>query len=327
MPIENTPTVRNPRREAAVIAGTGVTALVLEPSPPAVAAGPWFADDPVDPRGGDGTVLAPAGVPGDLRWRHWLDAHPEHEAWVMRRWLAGPRRLPAPPPTLATTRTSLHRLAASVVAPARHAVNGRFGLRWTLGGFGTPFFGDDRQIRVEGATLVDQHAGEVRSTPVTTLAAAARFLGVAIDPDTAAEHDTPTVGDPDEPLDIDPSAGDWLGEWFGMAFAALEAFRADGATIAPSRPQLWPGHFDAAIEAGDDDRRASYGASPGDVVVPEPYLYVSIWWPDRARIDRDLPLWNAPGFVGRVLRLSDFGDDDAVAIAASFWRHTRDSLG
>lgn len=83
---------------------------------------------------------------------------------------------------------------------------------------------------------------------------------------------------------------------------------------------------DPAIEAGDDDHRASYGASPGDASIPEPYLYVSIWWPGRVRVDPDQPQWNAPGFVGRVLPVSSFGAGDPVEAAAGFWRDTGDLL-
>ncbi|MDA3041249.1 MAG: hypothetical protein O3C27_17315 [Actinomycetota bacterium] len=112
-----------------------------------------------------------------------------------------------------------------------------------------------------------------------------------------------------------------------MAFAALEIVRADTTTVEPSRPQLWPGHFDPAIEAGDQDHCASYGASPGDATIDEPYLYVSVWWPERAAVDVTNPIWNASGFTGRVLRLSEFPDDDPVEVATQFWRSTRNLLG
>ena len=111
-----------------------------------------------------------------------------------------------------------------------------------------------------------------------------------------------------------------------MAFAALEAVRADEASVDPSRPQLWPGHFDPAIEAGDEDHRASFGASPGDHSIDEPYLYVSAWWPDRLDLDRSDPMWNAPSFTGAMLRLSDFPDGDPVAVAADFFRTARNAL-
>ena len=214
-----------------------------------------------------------------------------------------------------------------MIAPTRHAANGKFGLRWTLGGFGTPFFGDDRQIRVVGDQLVDQRGDDARHTTITTLAAAADFLDATIDAQTAAEHDSPPVGDADASLDVDAEASAFLGRWFGMAFAALEQVRADDASVDASRPQLWPGHFDPAIEIGDDDHRGSYGASPGDHAIDEPYLYVSIWWPDRIGVDADDPRWNAPSFTGAILRLSDFGDGDPVDRAAAFFRSVRDDLG
>lgn len=235
-------------------------------------------------------------------------------------------QLGAPPATLSATRVALHRLATYVIAPVRHAANGKFGLRWTLGGFGTPFFGEDRQVRVVGAHLVDQIGDTSRHAPITTLAAAAEFLGTAIDAETAAEHDSPPVGDADEALSIDADAAEFLGRWFGMAFAALEAVRNDSSSVEASQPQLWPGHFDPAIEIGDEDHRASYGASPGDDAIDEPYLYVSIWWPDRIGIDTDDPFWNAPSFTGAIKRLSDFGDDNPVSEAAAFWTTARDHM-
>lgn len=317
---------RNARAEAREVVGPQFEPAVLEPSPPAVGIGPHFADDPVAVHGGRLTTLSPTGAPGTVSWNQFVETRPDLANWVSRRWLGGTRRLPPVPDSLVTTRLALHRLAAYVIAPARHAANGKFGLRWTLDGFGTPFFGEDRQIRVAGNMLIDQRGASVAEVEMTSLAAAANFLGTDIDPDTAAEHDSPPVGDVDEVLDIDPAAADFLGQWYGMAFAALEALRADSDTVDPSRPQLWPGHFDPAIEAGDENHRASYGASPGDQSIEEPYLYVSAWWPDRLDLDTSDPFWNAPGFAGRVLRAADFDGEDHVEVALQFWSATRDAL-
>lgn len=277
---------RDARTEAQQRVGPGLVARVFEPSPPA------------------------------------------DNAWAARRWLGGNRRLPDPPPPdrLRPTREALHRLAAHVIAPARHRATGRFGLRWTLDGFGTPFFDDDRQIRVAGSLLIDQRGPRARSVPITTLRRAATFLETDIDSTVAAEHDTPGPGDPDAELGIDERASLFLGSWFGMAFAALETLRADPESQDATRPQLWPGHFDPAIEEGDDDHRASFGASPGDAAVAEPYLYVSVWWPERLELPSDAGEWNASNFVGRVLRLSDFPVGDPVGVAVHFWRRTRDDL-
>lgn len=320
------PASRDAGREAADLVGHDAIAHVLEPSPPAIEDDDWFADDPLAPRGVP--ALLPAGIEraGGTSWDDWLGEHPDDAAWVADRWLGGDRSLGSPPDSLVETRLALHRLAAYVIAPVRHEATGKFGLRWTLGGFGTPFFGDNRQIRVEGTTLVDQRAGQVRSATITSLRAAADFLDAEIDTDTAAEHDSPDVGDVDDDLAVDAQAAAFLGNWYGMAFAALEQVRADPKSVEPSRPQLWPGHFDPAIEIGDEDHRASYGASPGDDAIPRPYLYVSVWYPDRTDIDVDDSVWNASSFTGAVLELADFEPGDPVDVAATFFSTIRDLI-
>ncbi len=257
---------------------------------------------------------------------------------------------------LAATRVALHRLASTVIAPTRHRSTGRFGLIATPGGFGTPRFSQagstqsdsteggsagsatsGRQIRVEGTQLVDDVDGAVRSAAITTLREAAAFLDATVDPDTAREHDSPEVGDVDEVLAVDGRSSDFLGAWYSMAFEALTRVGSSDAAIEPSPPQLWPGHFDPAIESGTEATRASYGASPGDDAIPEPYLYVALWYPDQAGIDAGDPFWNASSFTGRILRLADFADaglpatdpsaDDAVAVAERFWLEVAERLG
>ena len=230
------------------------------------------------------------------------------------------------PNNLVENRLALHRLAAYVIAPARYRVTERFGLRATDNGFGTPMF-DDRRIRVEGGEIIDEVGGEERRAPITSLNAASEFLGEAVDPDTTAEHDSPAAGDLDADLSIDADASLWLGAWFGAAFEALNVVRADAASVDASEPQLWPGHFDPAIEEGDENHRASLGASPGDDAIAEPYLYLSSWWPDRLDLDFEDPAWNAPSFKGAVLRVSEFPTDkDPVAVATEFWLGARDRL-
>lgn len=325
---------RNPRAEAQSLVDGDVEVRVLEPSPPAVTEGPFFADDPVSSEDASpgSSVLVPSGIPGPTTWTDWAADNPSHAKWVADNWLGGNRQLPPPPPGLSTARLALHRLGVYVIAPVRHAANGKFGLRWTAGGFGTPFFSDDtatdRQIRVEGTNLIDQRGQEVRVSPITTLQAAADFLGSTIDTGTAAEHDSPDVGDVNAALPVSAEATEFLGHWYGMAFAALEAVRADAGSVDASRPQLWPGHFDPAIEVGDEDHRGSYGASPGDDGIDEPYLYLSIWWPDKIGVDASDPAWNAPSFTGAVLKLSDFPPGvDPVVTATDFWTTARDRLG
>lgn len=234
--------------------------------------------------------------------------------------------LPPPPASLPQTREALHRLAAYVIAPVRHRSTGRFGLRSAPGGFGTPEF-DGRRIRVVGTELVDETHGHERRHRISTLQAAADFLDGPVDPETAAEHDSPAMGDVNQPLAVDRASSVMLGQWFEMAFDALREVAADDASVDASEPQLWPGHFDAAIEVGDEDHRGSYGASPGDHSIDEPYLYLSIWYPDRIGVDASAEIWNAPAFTGSMLKLSDFpADRDPVQVAIDFWRTSRDAL-
>src|SRR5665811_2300604 len=122
---------------------------VLEPSPPAIADGPWFADDPVArgevPAGR--AIVSPVGT-GDLRWTDLASSDPGLAEWCADRWLGAYRRLGPAPPTLVRTRTALHRLAEQILSPARRQATGKIGLRYTRAGFGTPFFGADVQLRV-----------------------------------------------------------------------------------------------------------------------------------------------------------------------------------
>src|SRR3954452_19186633 len=85
--------------------------------------------------------------------------------------------LTAPPPPLGTTREALHRLAEDVLSPVQAEVNGDIHFRWTPGGFGTPRFGTDRQLRVEGAELVVVAGDDSNTQPITSLRAAAEFVG------------------------------------------------------------------------------------------------------------------------------------------------------
>jgi len=301
---------------------------VLEPSPPAVPTGPWFADDPAAAGSGPQTaakVVAPTSA-GDLRWAE-LAADDETVAEFCRpRWLANHQPLGGVPDHYRLRRDDLHRLAYGVVSNARKAANGKFGLRWTLDGFGTPFYGDDAQVRVEGSLLVCQRGDKVDAEEITTLAAAARFLGVEATSDQA-EHDTVALGGLDRPLTVDGELVAFISRWFGMATAALEELRCAPGGADPSRVQLWPGHFDMAVEVGDADAdpvsRATYGASTGDDAHPEPYLYVGPWGP----IDPGDRFWNDEAFTGASLPYAAIqGDPDPCGIALDFYRQALGQL-
>jgi hypothetical protein len=212
-----------------------------------------------------------------------------------------PQLLPVPE-QLVSTRLALHRLAEQVISPAREQATGRIGLRSTPGGFGTPVFAEGIQIRVLGGQLIVQQAGRERSAPITTLADMAKHVGREL----LARPVTDTVS-----LNVDPGASAFLGNWYGFGASVLEALLAnanansnasdgDGARerLEPSLVQLWPEHFDIALEFGAerDGQRAAYGASPGDEQHPEPYLYVAPW--------NSVPpgeLWRATAFAGAEL--------------------------
>jgi hypothetical protein len=261
--------VRNPRNEASIRINHRYDVRVLEPSPPAVNEGPWFADDPV--AGGE---LVPVEREGARTWDDFCDevGNAELRTWCEYRWLV-PRKVGDLPPSFASTRDALHRVAEHVIAPRRHLANGRIGLRYTYRGFGTPYFDDDHQVRVEDGELIDRN----RRRKLTTLGAAAEFVGVELGVGTGVYTPT-TPGDADAPLDVDFDAARALGEWFGFVTAVLEQLREEADEgDSPSRVQLWPEHFDVAVDMGPEGNRANFGGSPGDAEHPEPYLYVGPW--------------------------------------------------
>ena len=201
------------------------------------------------------------------------------------------RALAPLPPRFAETRDALHRLAVYVISPAQRLANGEIILRATPGGFATFAFAGGRVIGVDGADLVVDGAHH----PITSLNAAARLAGIV--PDVAQQElfDVPLHGDLDAPLAVDAAAAHALGAWYAFATRALDAVHA-GADPGEdaSLVRIWPEHFDAAIDAGDDaaGRRATYGASPGDSHHAEPYLYASPW---AGRVDA---FFDDPGFAG-----------------------------
>ena len=181
------------------------------------------------------------------------------------------------PAAFASTRDQLHALAEHVVSSAYFHATAHIGLRPTPRGFGTPVFGDRERVRVDGTGLVHERAGEERRAEITTLRAAATFLGVPLG---APDVYTPsTAVDPDTPLEVDHDAALALGDWYALAGALLHDLRTEHSDQPSTESQIWPEHFDLACEIGNADAgtRANYGASPGDAAIPEPYLYVGPW--------------------------------------------------
>jgi hypothetical protein len=306
----------NPRWEAWDLLGGEYDVRVLEPSPPAVTSPPWYADDPLAGPYGARLVTPVRGL--GRTWDDLARERPELAGFCADRWLGAWRRLAPLPRDFATTRRTLHALAEHVVAAARHAANGKIGLRFTRGGFGTPYFGADRQIRVEdGRLVVDQAARSPR-----TLAEAAALAGVRLGM-PADVYSPETPADPDLPLTLATPAAEALGAWYGFAWSVLEQLRFDARALDPSRVQLWPEHFDAALDAGDEAAggRAAFGASPGDAAHPEPYLYIAPWTRRTGRF------WNDDAFGGASLTYGALlSADDQRATALDFFRRGLDAL-
>jgi len=226
------------------------------------------------------------------------------------------------------TRTNLHRIAAHVVARRRHEVTGRFGLRPTPGGFGTPAFGESFEVvRVSGLSLVHEAGADVRMMPMTgsTLRILASFVGADIDAGFSVGSDTPDIGDPDEPLDFEADSADAVAGWFGLGSVVLDTYvgvlgvRAEAATT-----QLWPEHFDLATSVTlGNGRRANAGFSAGDGFEPEPYAYFGPWGEERPG---DPSFWNAP--FGAVLpRKEVCAAEDPKQRLATFFREGSRLLG
>jgi hypothetical protein len=280
----------NPRAEAEDKLGGDYEARVLEPSPPAVT-DPPYADDPVYPgevpEGRE--LVSPVQNRGDHTWDEIAAENPDIAPWCADRWLGAWKRLEPLPPSFAETRVALHRIAEGVVALERLPPN-EIALRYTRGGFGTPFFeegGVDCQVRVEGAELIRQRDTEETREPL--------------------------------PSAVDETAARVLGDFYGFACSVLEQLRADESEADSTLVLLWPEHFDIAMELGDEaaGKRANFGASPGDENHDEPYLYVGPSNPDLASGEP----WNATGFRGAELHYSELlAAEDQRRTALDFMR-------
>ena len=222
--------------------------------------------------------------------------------------------------TYATTRTELHRVATHVLARRRYSLTGRFGLRATPGGFGTPLFGDDEVLRLDGASLLRERRVDDRAITTThaldgaTLRALAAFADVDLDAEFSAGQDTPDLGDADAPLRVDTDSVALMAEWYRRGAQAIDECVAGlGDAGDAGVAQIWPEHFDLGIDVAAGSGRTNLGVSPGDGFSAEPYLYVGPWSADRPG---DAAYWNAS--FGALATWSKI--PDAGAAAAFFGR-------
>jgi hypothetical protein len=238
----------------------------------------------------------------------------------------------AVPDSYATTRASLHRVAAHVLARRRHAVTGRFGLRVTPGGFGTPLFGDpehEEVLRVSAATLVREHRGDGVHTDVlpldgASLASLADAVGVALDPGFSVGKDTPDLGDVDAPLSVSADAVGVMADFLLVGAAALDrVLAARGADTSPIVAQIWPEHFDLGLDVAGGGSRVNLGASVGDDYHADPYVYVGPWGSDRPG---DPDYWNV-GFGALLGYEAIAAASDPVAAVVAFMFRGLDLAG
>lgn len=224
----------------------------------------------------------------------------------------------------ATTRHALHRVAAHVMGRRRFQVSGRFGLRASPGGFTTPAFGDGPEVlRIAGTCLVRELGGEARFLPVegASLRELVDFAEADLDTPFTAGDEGPELGDPDEPMKVDPGEARTVASWFSLGWRVLdEVLAAQPAESAPATVQLWPEHFDVgtstALPSGE---RVNLGFSPGDEYEPDPYVYLGPWGERHG----EPAFWNAP--FGAVLRASHVltAPDPAVACAGFLFEGIR----
>ena len=298
--------VSNPRREAEDRLGGRYEVRVLEPSPPALDGN---LDDP--PARGEvpaGRELVSPVSDGDLTWDELARDDAELADWCAARWLGAWKPLRPLPAPFAETRLALHRVGELVVSPARRAGTGNeISLRYTRGGFGTPFYADDMQVRVEGSELIVVEDSGERRAEIKSVMQAAELVGT-LDP---ADLDP-------APLAVDGEAASVLGDWYGFVTIVLAELRARvGGGLDASTINLWAEHFDVAVELGSEEagQRAGYGGSPGDDDHPDPYLYVGPWG--------EVPegeVWNATHFGGALLPYDVLlASDDQVALALEFF--------
>ena len=220
------------------------------------------------------------------------------------------------PATFVATRGALHAVAEQVVAPARAAATGdQFSLVAAVGGFATPRLPGGGCVRVDGLELVVEGGdGEEKRAPLTSLKESAAGVGL------------PDAGLAEASLELDSASAVVLAAAYQLGDRVLRAFFAEALPPAEATEnQLWPEHFDIAIEHGNEQNgeRATYGLSPGDADHAEPYFYVAPWVPPS-----DPTTWTAVGFTGAELGWAELlSAEDPHSIALNFFRTYRDALG
>jgi hypothetical protein len=201
----------------------------------------------------------------------------------------------------ALTRRSLHGLAELVLAGPQYRTCGRIELRASPGGFATVA---EPYARLDGVELVAEDTRlPVDGRTYSELAAAIGQVASALDD---VYSDGPGC-ETDDVCEVDQAAVREIARAFELGDVVLRR-------LAPSAtPVLWPEHFDIAVDLD----RVTFGVSPGDEFLPEPYAYVGPW--QRTGLDEEF--WNAP--FGAARPLTGLADSDALL---AFFTTGRDLL-
>jgi hypothetical protein len=215
---------------------------------------------------------------------------------------------------LTDTLDAIHTLAEHVLAAARYRIDGHIGLEVVPNGIATPDLGDGVVVALIGTELVVRRGDGAERAPVTTLRAAGALVG--IEPGAPADVYPPaTSGDLDAPLALDEPSARVLFDWYALGDAALRRFRETIGRDDPSGITLWPEHLDVAMRAAD----VNYGASPGDDLIAEPYVYVGPS-PDqrRAGAPAAAEFWSQPFGAART-----WGEVDGIDEVLAFFETGR----
>ena len=170
-----------------------------------------------------------------------------------------------------TTVDTLRRIAVHVVARTRQQATGRFSLRVTPGGFGTPDLPDGRRVRVAGSTLVVESdapgAAATRTMQIrgASLSALAHVAGAGLAAPLDVGRDTPAIGQVGVPIVLDEGAAVAVCRWFELSASILDQVVAGLPQSAmPTVVRLWPEHFDVAVDVMRTRRRTNqFGSVAG----------------------------------------------------------------
>ena len=283
---------------------------------------PWQACDPVamQPRRAELPLLSPVEN-GDLTWDELARGEPELSSWCADRWLGAWRRLrPVRRPRRARDDTPTWHSLAEQVLRARAATRQRQDRTPVHAGWlRDPVLrrrstGTGRQ----GGDVVVVTDGVEHREPISTIAAAARLVGV----EAGAPADSCTTPRPTPHPDARSSCtrvrhGSSPTGTGSHARCSKRCAATTGKT--DSRTQLWPEHFGSRHRP----RRRSAGTRghlrrlAGDAAQPEPYLYVTHWKED---VPPD-PFWNETAFAGASLAYATLlGVDGQRSTALDFFR-------